>query len=198
MVVQKRVFHLQRVVVGAVRVFQRVDHTGPEKKAAAGISVPEPRLDSCECYSILHMIPYGGTEVQGRSTRELESEASHKVNTPVRAPSTIPYIVHPWVLPLHLVCCHHPRFHHPCDRRHSNGPSAPIAGHVYSVQHEESPSQLECTWHMTETVQHAMYVQAQPHMVVIRKGCCCAVRTAPERTLTSIDDGHGFMQRALY
>ncbi len=90
MVVQKRVFHLQRVVVGAVRVFQRVDHTGPEKKAAAaGISVPEPRLDSCECYGILHMIPYGGTEVQGRSTRELESEASHKVNTPVRALSTL-------------------------------------------------------------------------------------------------------------
>jgi len=66
MVVQKRVFHLQRVVVGAVRVFQRVDHTGPEKKAAAaGISVPEPRLDSCECYGILHMIPYGGTVDSG-------------------------------------------------------------------------------------------------------------------------------------
>jgi hypothetical protein len=34
--VQKRVFHLQRVV-GAVRVFQSVDHTGPEKKAAGSL-----------------------------------------------------------------------------------------------------------------------------------------------------------------
>lgn len=62
MVVQKRVFHLQRVVVGAVRVFQRVDHTGPEKKAAAGISVPEPRLDSCECYGTHDSVRrYGST-----------------------------------------------------------------------------------------------------------------------------------------
>ncbi len=68
MMVQKRVFHLQRVVVGAVRVFQRVDHTGPEKKAAAGISVPEPRLDSCECYGTHYSVP------RYESTRTLNQE----------------------------------------------------------------------------------------------------------------------------
>jgi len=60
-------------------------------------------LGSIHANVTVHMIPYGGTEVQGRSTRELESEASHKVNTPVRALSTL----HSSSLG-HLVCCHHP------------------------------------------------------------------------------------------